>query len=168
MKRLNYRLSAFTVIEVMVALILTALAISLIFTGIRLAKRQSDTLMGQFTDSGEIDRLYAALQADASRASEIRRLPQGLDFRRADTIVLYLFADSLCVRKIGHSTDTFCVQIDSMACWFLNKPRENQLGVVDECTLQVSINNRSAPLLVRKTYDMATLMGLTDSTDNHE
>lgn len=165
MKRLNYRLSAFTVIEVMVALILTALAISLIFTGIRLAKRQSDALAHRFTASGEIDRFYAALQTDASRASEIRRFPEGLDFRRTDTSVLYLVADSLCVRKIDHITDTFHVQIDSMACWFLNKRQENQLGVVDECSLQVTINNRSAPLLVRKTYDMTTLMDLTDSTD---
>lgn len=164
MGELNNRISAFTVIETMVALVLTALAISFIFTGIRLVNRQNETLTSQLAASGEIDRLYHALQTDTYRASEIRRFPEGLVFRMADTSVYYLNGDSLCIRRIGHLTDTFRIQIDSMAYWLLNKQQENQSGAIDACSMYVIRNDRSTPLLIRKTYDMATLMYLTDST----
>src|SRR3546814_7124539 len=89
MGELNNRISAFTVIETMVALVLTALAISFIFTGIRLVNRQNKTLTSKLAASGEIDRLYHELQTATYRASEIRRFPEELVFRKADTFVDY-------------------------------------------------------------------------------
>ncbi|MEC3878630.1 PulJ/GspJ family protein [Parapedobacter sp. 10938] len=164
MERLNRRIPAFTVIETMVALVLTALVISFIFTAMRWVNRQSGTLTAQLAASGEMDRLYHALQTDTDRSSEIRRFPDGLVFRRADTSVYYLNVDSLCIRRIGHLTDTFRVQIDSLAYWFLNSRQETPRGVVDACSMYVTRNNRATPVFIRKTYDMAALMYLTDST----
>src|SRR5690606_31104272 len=160
MKQVNNRIAAFTVIETMVALVLTALALSLIFTGIRFVNSQSETFTSHLAASGETDRLYHALQADANRAAEVRQFPGGLDFRKADTSVYYFATDSLFVRQTDHLADTFRIRIDSIAYWFLNRRQEGQSETVDECSIYVTGNQHAAPLLIRKTYDVATLMCL--------
>ena len=168
MKRMENRLAAFTVIEMMVALALTALAIALIFSAFRLIEGQRAALADQFSSSAEIDRLYRSLQTDTRRATAIRRSSNGLGFQSTGVSIHYLLSDSLCIRQVNQLPDTFRVQVDSVAYWFLRKRQQQEMGAVDECGIYLSTSTGSSPLLIHKTYDMATLMQLTDSIDRYE
>ncbi len=157
------RIAAFTIMEVMVALVLTALAMSFIFAGIRFVQRQSASLTHQLEASGEIDRFYYALQTDVHRTSEIRYQQDGIVFSEMDTAIHYLPADSICIRYTRHLTDTFRVSIDSISCWFAGRRQETQGGPIDELSVYLTQHNRPLSVWVQKPYDMAARMRLTDS-----
>ena len=159
----KHRIPAFTVIEVMVALVLTALVISFIFGGIRFLQRQSDTLVRRLEISGEVDRFYRALQTDANRASEIRCGIDEMEFSGKDSTIYYQLNDSVSIRKADLLADTFRIRIDSLACWFAGGKQEPDHDQVDEICIYLSQNNRPVPIWIRKHYDMATRMRLTDS-----
>ncbi len=152
----RYRIAASTIIEMMVALVLTALAISFIYAGYRYIQRQGNGVTQHLLAFGEVDRFYRALQADNLAADEIRYGSYGIDFGTGEAReVVYLVADSLCIRQTGQATDTFRVQLDSLVCWLADERQETERGLVDACYFYLHQNGKPVPLVVRKTYDAA-------------
>ncbi|MGK6353467.1 PulJ/GspJ family protein [Parapedobacter sp. DT-150] len=159
----QHRLQAFTIMEMMVALVLTALAVALVYAGLRFVQRQGEQFSRQLGDFGEVNRLHSAIQTDAGAAGELRREESGLAFYRKDKLIQYSIMDSICVRYDGTVADTFHVQVDSLGGWFLGRRQESIGGVLDHATLYAAPGNRHLSIVVRKQYDAATLIHLTDS-----
>ncbi|SEK54907.1 PulJ/GspJ family protein [Parapedobacter koreensis] len=161
----KHRLRAFTIVETMVALVLTALAISFVYAAIRYVQRQRDTLSGQLDRYGEFNRLHGALQADADDADEIRYNADGIDFYRDHRAIQYLVSDSLCIRHEGIVADTFRIRVDSVGCWFAGQRLETAGQLADQGVLSVAIADRPLTITVSKWYDAATLIQLTQPTE---
>lgn len=166
---ISTRLRAFTVIELMVALVLTALAISFVYAGLRFVQRQSNGLTQQLTGFEEFNRLHTALQADAIQADEIWYSEHGIDFHSPLRTVRFAPLDTVCIRQVsGLTTDTFHIRVDSIACWFLNENRHGAPGPIDEASIHVALQGHPLPITLRKAYDAHTLFTLTNYTDYHE
>lgn len=162
----QHKLRAFTIIETMVALVLTALTISFVYVGIRFAQQQSNTLTRQLDTFGEFNRLHRALQTDAERTGEIRYGDRQLTLYGGDRIIYYAVSDSdsLCIRHEGSAADTFYIRVDSVASWFGGRRLEGVAEpVADQAALYVQVRDRSLPITINKQYDAATLMRLTQN-----
>ncbi|MFC3197335.1 type II secretion system protein J [Parapedobacter deserti] len=158
----QHKLQAFTIIETMIALVLTALTISFVYAGIRFAQRQGDTMAQQLESFGEFNRLHRALQADTKRSGEIRYRDSELSFLAGDRIIEYVLGDSLCIRHEGFIADTFHIRIDSVASWYDRSRLKGTTGLLaDQAALYVQVRGRSLPITIYKQYDAATLMQLT-------
>ncbi|MBK1442017.1 prepilin-type N-terminal cleavage/methylation domain-containing protein [Parapedobacter sp. ISTM3] len=165
MKSRKHRLHAFTMVEIMVALVLTALAISFVYTAVRLVQRQSDTLASQLDRYGEFNRFHRALQADAEDADEMQYNGTGIDFIGRQRLVQYSVSDTLCVRHEGMVADTFRIRADSLRCWFGGQQLETAGQVVDLSIFSVSIEDKPLSITISKWYDAATLIRLIQATE---
>ncbi|WP_257668265.1 PulJ/GspJ family protein [Parapedobacter tibetensis] len=164
--RKHIRLKAFTVIELMVALVLTALAISFVYAGIRFVHRQNTALTQQLAHFDEFNRLHRALQSDANGADEIRYYGTGIDFQSRDKAVSFIPIDSVCIREVsGVAADTFNIRVDSMACWFEGMRLEGTGSPLDRAAIHVSVFGNPLAIALEKVYDAATLIDLTSSTN---
>ncbi len=163
----SHKLRAFTIIETMVALVLTALAISFVYAAVRFVKQHQDGLAKQLDTFGEFNRLHSALQTDAGMANELQISEMGIELNLADRSILYHAVDSVCIRYAGALADTFRIRVDSVAYWFEGQRRETTGNTIDEGTIYVSMHSQSLPIAIYKRYDAASLIKLTQST-SHE
>ncbi|SFC23352.1 prepilin-type N-terminal cleavage/methylation domain-containing protein [Parapedobacter composti] len=161
--RIKVNLRAFTILEMMVALVLTALAVSFVYAAIRFVQGQGDALAARLGAFGEFNRLQRALQTDARAAAEIRYNGAGIDFLADDMATHYLLLDSHCVRLTAAVADTFRIRVDSLACWFAGERQMAMQGMADETAFFVNVHGHAVPLSVQKHYDAATLTRLTDT-----
>lgn len=159
MNRDPHKLPAFTIMETMVALVLTALTISFVYVGIRFVQRQSGVLSQQLDKFGQFSQFHLVFQADAGRADEIRyHPPLGLEFHNENRTILYTASDSLCIRRDGLAADTFQIRIDSIACWFSRERQDAGGGLVDQGTFFISVSDKSLPISIHKHYSSETLI----------
>lgn len=162
----QHKLRAFTIMETMVALVLTALTISFVYAGIRFAQRQGNTVTRQLDTFGEFNRLHRALQADTERTGEIHYRDRELSFLTPERTIGYVLSDSLCIRREGAIADTFDIRIDSAASWFERTRLEGTTGLMaDQVALYVRVRDRSLSITITKQYDAATLMRLTQTEE---
>ncbi|MFC7526920.1 type II secretion system protein J [Parapedobacter sp. GCM10030251] len=159
MNRNLHKLPAFTIMETLVALVLTALTISFVYVGIRFVQRQGGVLSQQLDTFGQFSQFHHVFQADAGRADQIRyRPPLGLEFHNENRTILYTASDSVCIRDNGLTADTFQIRVDSIACWFGGARQEVEGGLVDQGTFFISVSDRSLPLSIQKHYSSETLI----------
>jgi len=159
MNRNPHKLPAFTIMETMVALVLTALTISFVYVGIRFVQRQGGILSHQLDTFGQFSRFHRVFQADAGRADEVRyHSPRSLAFYNENRVVLYTASDSLCIRDNGFAADTFQIRVDSIACWFGGMRQEVVDGLVDQSTFYVSVSDKSLPLSIQNHYSSETFI----------
>ena len=154
-----HKLAAFTIMETLVALVLTALTISFFYVGIRFVQRHGGVLAQQLNTFGHVSQFYHVFQADAGRADEVRyHPPLGVEFRNRNHTIIYTASDSLCIRDNGISADTFRIRIDSITCWFSRARQTVGDGLIDQGTFFISVSNGSLPISIRKHYSSETLI----------
>lgn len=158
------RLKAFTLMETLMALVLTSILIALIYAGIRRMHHYLIIVKKQTADSSEFHRFQHAIYTDAYRANALYCLPQGIRFILPDTEVEYTWQDSIGLRQTSLDTDTFQVTVNEQLCWFFQEPvSPKETAIAEVSHISTNHKHRHVTLSINQQYDAETLIRLTSA-----
>ncbi|MEC3882011.1 PulJ/GspJ family protein [Parapedobacter sp. 10938] len=160
---MSNKLNAFTIMETMVALVLTGLVIVMVYSSIGTLLQQADTLAAKLNNFGELNRLQQALMTDNRDAQTLYFNGESVEFKRPAINITYVLTDSLCIRKTELTSDTFHVHVDSTAFWFEGSRQNTFGGMVDAGTIFITKSGTCYPITFAKHYGSNTLISYLSS-----
>lgn len=112
------KLSAFTVIEMVLALLLCGIIISLSYGGLLLSGQRVHRFEHQAKAITELITMKKCLYQDVESSCAIHTSYQGFECMSSKDSIKYLFVDSLLLRqRLGHS-DTLCKQLVDVLMYY--------------------------------------------------
>lgn len=152
------KLKAFTIIEMIVALILMAIVVSIAFAALSLTNKQLYSFQKRFDTMSDYRLLQNALSQDMQHAESVTREAHTLRCINDQQQVLYTFEDSVVVRQdAASSTDSFFFQVDSVFLGFEGTLQQKEGGLIDEIRLSLKRKEEAFTVHQRKNYDASTL-----------
>ncbi|MEH6305262.1 hypothetical protein RYH73_06385 [Olivibacter sp. CPCC 100613] len=153
------KLPAFTIIELVVALLLMTIVVAVAYAALALTSKQLGGLQQRFGIDNEHRLLQHALQQDFEAADRITQQEGHLIFRSPVNTIHYELLDSAIVRHGPDETrDSFHFALDSAFVGFESREQIEENGLIDELRLQLKSNKNSYPIYVHKVYDAVNLM----------
>lgn len=152
------KLKAFTIMELMVALVLTALVIAVAFTVFSLSTKQFTLLTKRFEVDNEYTLLQYTLQLDMQHADYLSLNENGFKCVNNNDQINYLLLDSIILRQhLSGTVDSFYFKIDSVSLNFEKRYQPAIDGLIDEVHLTLGRDERAFIIHQRKHYDAKTL-----------
>lgn len=129
------RLKAFTVLELLVVLVVSALLFGMALAALRLVQRQQQRIEGRSAVLGQISTWQATMAADFRASQSVELAHDRIRCQRADGPIFYTYSypDSTFVREQGEVSDTLRLPIRACAYWWQGQART--AGFIDELTL---------------------------------
>ncbi|MGH1437841.1 MAG: PulJ/GspJ family protein [Lewinella sp.] len=150
------KLSGFTILEVMVVLTLTAIIVSLSFSGLRLIKLQFNQFKDQQAEVEDTRRSVTLLKWDFARSQYIVRQGASLTFLNQQDSIRYAFSPSLLVRQNGmQHQDSFAVNLMIQESSFDHQQGE---GLIDQVRIIVGLTDFAKDVNLEKTYSAHDLI----------
>lgn len=156
MKRI--KIPAFTIIELVVALLLMTIVVAVAYAALALTSKQLGGLQQRFGTDNEHRLLQHALQHDFDAAERIILQEGRLVCLSPSNAIRYELLDSAIVRHTDDVRDSFHFSIDSAFIGFESKPQLKEGGFIDELRCQLRSKKNSYPVYVHKVYDAVQLM----------
>lgn len=154
------QLTAFTIIEVMVAMAITAVVVSLSFAGLRLVQLQFAQYQRQQTIVADYRRCLTLLKHDVYHSTYVVYTPEHLQCYNIPDTIYYQFRENHVIRQYGlQHRDTFPVNIAIHNGYFQGLSRT---GLVDELEIHVGLTDFTKHLRHRKVYSAADLIRWED------
>ena len=157
----NNHIAAFTIVELLVGITITALLVAFSLSGIRLLQSYQQ----QFQEANEmlwdIQQLKYLLERDALISEEMSFINQELTFNYKEKVnCRYLFQPTETIRIQGIQQDTFPLQLTmTEASW---KGIYTQYGTIDEIVLSYESLGQKEILKLSKHYSAAALLKLAN------
>lgn len=152
------KLEAFTVIEMIVALILVAIVVSIAFAALSLTNRQLYSFQRRFDTMSDYRLLQNALSQDMQHAERVTRQARTLRCTKDNWQVLYTFEDSVIIRQdTALSTDSFFFKVDAVFLRFEGISQQKEGGLIDEIGLSLKRKEEAFMVHQRKMYDASVL-----------
>lgn len=135
MPHLPRRLKAFTILELLVVLVVSALLFSMAYAALRMVLRQQQLIVQKSAALGSISTWQSILAADFKAGTAVEVSQDQVRCERTDGPVFYTYsyADSALVRAQGDVVDTFRVPIRECRYFWQGQPRTS--GRIDEIAL---------------------------------
>ncbi|WP_367390191.1 type II secretion system protein J [Lewinella sp. LCG006] len=150
------RLAGFTLLEMMVVLTLTAVIVSLSFSGLRLIQLQFDQFKDQQAKVEDARRSVTLLKWDFARSQYIVRQGASLTFLNQQDSIRYTFLPSLLIRQNGmQHQDSFTVNLIIQASSFDQQQGE---GLIDQVRMVVGLTDFAKTVNLNKTYSAYDLI----------
>jgi prepilin-type N-terminal cleavage/methylation domain-containing protein len=127
------RLSAFTLLELLVALVVTALLVGMGYAALRLVQGQQRAITRRTALLGQLSTWQALLATDFAAGTAVEATADEVRCFRRTGLVVYRWQDSTLLRTQGELTDTFPSPVREYAYFWQGLPR--QQGLLDELTL---------------------------------
>ena len=129
------RLNAFTILELLVVLVVSALLFGLAFAALRLVQRQQQRIERHSAQLGQISTWQAILAADFRASRRVELAHDRIRCERADGPIFYTYSypDSTLVREQGDVLDTLHLPIRNCTYWWQGQARTS--GLIDELAL---------------------------------
>jgi len=156
------RIRAFTIIEVTIAMLISAIAIGITYTAFLIISHSYSTYDVKNKDMSNVLRLDELLRKDFSRALIVVKDTNGIALRFQLSVVKYKF-DTAYVVRISGIADTFKVKVDSVKTLFENTAI-NETGTDDEQNridllgLSLNLHHRQINYHYHKIYSSADLI----------
>lgn len=152
------KLKAFTVIEMIVALILVAIVVSIAFAALSLTNKQLYSFQRRFDTMSDCRLLQNALSQDIQHAERVTGQAGTLRCTKDQWRVLYTFGDSVIIRQdAALSTDSFFFKVDAVFLGFEGIPQHKEGGLIDEISLSLKRKEEVFTVHQRKMYDASVL-----------
>lgn len=135
MLRRPLRLEAFTVLELLVVLVVSALLFSMAYAALHAVQRQQRTIERKSAALGQLSRWQAALNADFDAGTVVELANDQVRCRRpqGEVSYTYSYADSVLVREQTGVVDTLGLPVRQCTFFWAGEPRT--AGLVDEIAL---------------------------------
>lgn len=158
----GYRLPAFTLMEMVVAMLLTAIVIGLTYTIFIIVAQSNRNFDRKSEALAEVRQLDALLQRDFGRAARIDCMDSTLVIQLQTAVVTYRFFSGFALRK-SVATDTFRYRLLEQNAAFRGRP-VGENGITDDFFLRIAIDEQQIPFHYHKTYSSEELI---DSDARH-
>ena len=135
MRRRLLRLEAFTILELLVVLVVSALLFSMAYGALRAVQRQQGAIERKSSLLSQVSTWQAVLDADfaAGTVAKVANDQVRCFGPKGEVRYTYSYADSALVREQGELTDTFALPIRQ--CTFLWQGAPRATGLIDEMTV---------------------------------
>ncbi len=154
----HFRVPAFTVIELVIALLLMSVVTGIAFTAWSLTNRRLVTFREQAKQAANYRLLHMAIRQDMEQADSILVEQGALSCHGTMKFVRYELLDSVIIREQdGAIVDSFHFAIDSVYLGFESKPQNIDPGKIDEIRLYLHSSSRHFIIQQYKVYDAASL-----------
>ncbi|HZX59365.1 MAG TPA: prepilin-type N-terminal cleavage/methylation domain-containing protein [Mucilaginibacter sp.] len=156
------RVKAFTIIELTVAMLISAIAIGITYTIFSIISRSYGSFNKKNEHMAEVSRLDELLRKDFERSELVLKDTSSIAFQSLNKMVRYKF-DTAYVVRIGLITDTFKVRTDTVNTLFeneiVNEPallkEQNRL---DQLDLSIALQNEKITYHYHKIYSSTNLI----------
>jgi len=161
------KLRSFTIIEILITMLISAVVISIAYTGLTMLNRQFARSQSRMKQIGQYRLLSGALQRDFDRADCIRDTidDSHLVLGRLDTMVYYSFQPNGMVRRtlivpgaIAGINDTFVIPTQVLGQIYIS----DSVRLVQQISLRSLVNGDSVLLTQNKAYSAQQVL-LVDS-----
>jgi type II secretory pathway component PulJ len=158
MKR-NHKLPAFTIMEVTIAMLVSAILIAIVYTAFAIVSRSYSGFVFKNEEAAGLVQLDLLLKRDFRRADLITRTDSGIVLKNDKDVTRYMFETNDIVR-INGITDTFKVKTDHTAMLFEQQAVDitsDKPALVDELNLDLVFQNEKIRLRYYKPYSAVNL-----------
>jgi hypothetical protein len=158
------RVAAFTIMEITVAMLISALVIAITWTAYLSFSKSYQSYNKKHEDMAVVLTLDEVLRKDFDRAEMIRRDSSGMVVQFADHTIRYAFNTAFVLRTVpAVKTDTFKVKSDSLSMSFESIPvnevsEDKEKNRIDQLDLSFFLEKEKIPYHYRKTYSSADLI----------
>lgn len=142
----DHKIAAFTLSEMLVVLILTAIVVGLAFSVLSLVQRHMTSIQNNFQQATELNKFETSLWIDFNRYNTIKYngIENQMVFSSEIDSISYTFTKEYIVKTI----DTFKVQLDNKTLFF--NGNEIQKGTIDALKLETSKTFQNQKLFIYK------------------
>ena len=134
-RRLPYRLSAFTVLELLIVMVVSALLFGMAYAALRMVQRQQRAIERKSAALSQVSTWQAALTADFRTGAVIAVADDQLRCEGEGRQVLYTLQDSALMREQGEVVDTLPMPVRECTYYWQGRPRTS--GLIDELAIVV-------------------------------
>jgi prepilin-type N-terminal cleavage/methylation domain-containing protein len=160
MCKASKKLPAFTIIELMVTMLISSIALGLIYTGYEIVSKQYKSYKISNEIIAEALYLNAIMNIDFANARDVKRNDEGFELiDYLNRITIYELSEEYIVRKVSFSTDTFHIPVQQITYSMLGSEiMDEETILIDEVSFYVTVNKETHPFHYKKQYDAAFLM----------
>ncbi|MBI4946038.1 MAG: prepilin-type N-terminal cleavage/methylation domain-containing protein [Bacteroidetes bacterium] len=156
----NYHLQAFTIIELLVVMVLSAIVISFGYLGYGMVQKNYLGFRSSAVRINESAKLQSALSYDVDNCHYLSGDTKELIFVfEKNKMVTYLFLDKVVIRAEGQVRDTIHAEIKNISLKYGQKPIAGNLGqIIDEILLECNLEGEQEIFSYFKLYPADVLM----------
>lgn len=156
------KVPGFTIIEVTIAMLLSAIVIGLTYTVFSLVTRSYQRYQTRHREMATVISLDGLLRRDFDRAELVLKDTDGIALTSKTNLIKYRFYPDYILRK-GIATDTFRLKADSVAMTFEGKAIDDsgtgaEENRIDELDMQLTLQKEKIPYYYHKIYSSANLI----------
>lgn len=135
---LKTRVEAFTILELVVGMALSAILFSMAYLALRLVQQRESATLQSARQLNQVASLQALLEQDFHAATQVQALDADrLRCQFSNHTVEYELLDSAIVRRHLEASDSFALQAVEHHWYYKGVPAQNSNGLVDEAILTV-------------------------------
>lgn len=162
---MKQRVKAFTLMELTVAMLISAIVIAITYTAYQLISNYYSDYHKKHEEMAVLIRLDELLRRDFEKAQSIQLMPDGYQFALQPLAVTYRFTSEGALR-ISTVTDTFKVTLSQVQASFEGQPiskdnltgDEPEAGRIDALAFRVLYRKENFPYHYHKTYSSENLI----------
>ncbi len=145
------KLKAFSLLEVLIALLISGLVISAAYSGFLFSHKQFNKFKGITTELREYFTLSEVLTREFENAKQVvKKSNYEIEIKEIDRSINYTFESDYILRTIAYETDTFWFKITNVEMNLINKKADQP--IVDYLTITFSDNEANQSLSFYKNY----------------
>ena len=162
MKMQRHKIRAFTILEVVISMLITAIVIAITYTSYSIISKS----YGAFNDKNKMMADYALLdhllRRDVAQAAFIQKDAEGIALTTSNKNVKYTFSNDYIIRQ-SIRTDTFKFISQNVQLYFEHKPLLTlsdtlEQNRVDEISFDLLYRNEKIPYHYQKAYSSENLI----------
>jgi prepilin-type N-terminal cleavage/methylation domain-containing protein len=158
----RHRVKAFTIIEMTVAMLISAMVIAFTYTAYSILSKSYSVFINKNRDMETVIQLDRLLRKDFSKAGAIYKTENGLTLKDSSNMVSYEINENGVIRK-GIVTDTFKVQISQPLATFESRPIATSVdhsgaNLIDDFSFTLLFRNEKIPYHYHKSYSSENLI----------
>jgi type II secretory pathway pseudopilin PulG len=159
----KHRLPAFTIMEITVVMLISAIVVAITFTAYGMVSRAYSTYLEKRNRMAVLIRLDELLQRDFRQAQQVLKLENTVFFSDSGRQITYRFEPEQIIRQ-STIVDSFKVKVADVVCSFENQPTGETLDPVriDEVSFTIQSDQETFPYYYTKHYSSANLIQKTD------
>jgi len=152
-------IKAFTILELLVVLIISAIVIDLGISVYQIAFKGFSSYRKINKKINEVSLLNSLLYSDVTKSIKIQKASNGVDLINSnDRIVSYLIEENWITRRQDSITDTFYLSIEKVELKFKDEEVNEIEKPIDEIYFETKILKKSELFHFKKEYDNYSLM----------
>lgn len=150
--KIKPKISAFTLNELIIVLILTSIVVGLAFSVLSLVTKQISSVRKNYSKKIELEKLQTALYTDFNTYSNIHTNNNNIVLKNNLKQINYTITQSY----IARNKDTFFIPTQNVSFYFNGQPAVN--GKIDAITIETSKAFNNSKIFTFKHNDAATFM----------